>query len=144
MDQITNLKEDLAQKDSLVDDQFQQYQDQIKDLQEERLRLKDDLSQIEDLTRKKTIGSYEDKYKQSLDLYKQQSQKDIQSLKAVNLKLDSELKKKELELRNFQLQVKRLESQLNKYLIVNKDVNSVSSFEKKQRVVRSNNFKRGL
>ena len=144
MDQINNLKEDLTQKDSLVDDQFQQYQDQIKDLQEERSRLTDDLSQIEDLTRKKTIGSYEDKYKQSLELYKQQSQKDIQSLKAVNLKLDSELKKKELELRNFQLQVKRLESQLNKYLIVNKDVNSVSSFEKKQRVVRSNNFKRGL
>ena len=146
--QIDSLKEDLSHKDTLVDDQFQDYQDQIKDLQGEVSRLTSELSSIEDLTRKKTIGSYEDKYKQSLDLYKQQSQKDIQSLKSANLTLDADLKKKELELRNFQLQVKRLESQLNKYLIVNKNTAdlSVSSnpFNAKQKVVRSNNFKRGL
>ncbi|RAP26577.1 hypothetical protein DID74_01815 [Candidatus Marinamargulisbacteria bacterium SCGC AG-333-B06] len=144
LDQVNSLKEDLDQKDSLYNDQFQEYQDQIKDFQNENTRLTSELSTIEDLTRKKTIGSYEDKYKQSMDLYKQQSQKEIQSLKLVNVKLDSDLKKKELELRDFQLKVKRLESQLNKFLIVNNDSNSVQSFQGKQKVVRSNNFKRGL
>tara|TARA_Y100001970_G_scaffold293552_1_gene441156 strand:+ start:349 stop:2403 length:2055 start_codon:yes stop_codon:yes gene_type:complete len=144
LDQVASLKEELSQKDSLVMDQVQDYQEQIKDLQDEKLRLESELSSIEDLTRKKVIGSYEDKYKQSLDLYKQDSQKEIQLLKSSNLTLDSDLKKKELELRNFQLQVKRLESQLNKYLIDNKATHMSASFESKKKVVRSHQYKRGL
>ncbi len=144
LNQVESLKQELSNKDSLIMDEIQDYQDKIKELQDETRRMETELASIEDLTRKKVIGSYEDKYKQSMDIYKQQSQKEIQVLKTANLKLDSDLKKKDLELRNFQLQVKRLESQLNKYMLDSKGNSIEPSNQPKQKIVRSNLYKRGL
>jgi hypothetical protein len=143
-DQIDSLKADLKEKDSYASDQLQEYQDKIKDLNDDNARLALDLTRIEDLTRKKTIGSYEEKFKKSIDHFKDQSQKEIQKYRSSSAKLDSELKKKELEVRNYQLQIKRLEAQLNKQMLFNKDRDGNRPSDDAPKIVRSNNFRRGI
>ena len=118
------------------------YKKQLDDLQKENKQLQDDINLVQDQTRKNTIGSIEVKYESTLDTYKKKFQEEIVLLKKTNQTIDQQLKSKELLMKDYQIKIKRLESQLNQMLLNNKEMYSMQ--QNSPKVLRNKNGFRGI
>lgn len=140
--QIEGLKEQLSDKDfeiknleQNVIDQKTNFEKNIEDILNENDSLSKELVEVENLTRKSIIGNYEDKYKNLLDSYKAQSNKEITQLRKMISSKDISIRNKELKLRDLQLNIKKLESELNRQII--KDSTSNEDTYTFTKVIRS-------
>ena len=121
---------------------LKEYKKQLDDLQKENKQLQDDINLVQDQTRKNTIGSIEVKYESTLDTYKKKFQEEIVLLKKTNQTIDQQLKSKELLIKDYQIKIKRLESQLNQMLLNNKEIYSMQ--QNSPKVLRNKNGFRGI
>ena len=117
------------------------YEKQLDDLQKENKQLQDDIN-LTRSKRKNTIGSIEVKYESTLDTYKKKFQEEIVLLKKTNQTIDQQLKSKELLIKDYQIKIKRLESQLNQMLLNNKEIYSMQ--QNSPKVLRNKNGFRGI
>ncbi len=110
---------------------------QILELETEKKSLSQEVLAIEDRTRKNTRISYEDTYKHSLDRYKQEAQKTIDALKESNQQLDNLSKQKEVDISELKIKVKRLEGQLNRYVVSQASKTFLDSSGERPKIVRN-------
>ncbi|RAP29475.1 hypothetical protein DID78_03715 [Candidatus Marinamargulisbacteria bacterium SCGC AG-343-D04] len=117
IDKISSYESEIGDKQHDFLDREKDLKEQIKKLNEENKVLQSELEDVEVQTRQSTISQFEDKYKKMLGNYKSRSHLDLQNSRQYGIQLENKLKQRELEVRDSQLRIKRLESQLNQYLL---------------------------
>ena len=134
----------MQSKDSELNQQRSDYEKeigflktQIGELESEKKSLSQEVLAIEDRTRKHTRLNYEDTYKHSLDRYKQEAQKTIDALKESNQQLENVSKQKELDVSELKIKVKRLEGQLNRYVVSQASNRPLDVAEERPKIVRN-------
>ena len=118
-------------------DQKNQYKSDIQDIVSENQKLSKELVEVESLTRKSIVGNYEDKYKHLLDSFKEQTNNDINYFKTSLKDKELDIKKRDMKIRDLQLNIKKLESELNRQF--SKDPNYVDDNYVFNKVIRSRN-----
>ena len=112
-----SLEETFNKKEINLNASITQQQDHIKELKLEIDKLKTMLGEVEDKTRQKVIGNSEQKYRDILDSYRKKSEIELRKTKDACVRLERAVQQTDLDLKNSQLTVKRLESQLNQYMM---------------------------
>lgn len=139
---LSKYEEDLSSYDNKVKSVEEMYKKKVNQLTHEKEILLSEVKDVELSTRQNTINQFKKKYQKLFNSYKSNSVKDLQNSRQYNIKLEHKLKQRDLELRDSQLKIKRLESRLNQYSMSNsssllKD-NSDSSIKILRRVSSKN------
>jgi hypothetical protein len=138
-DQLNDKNFEIKNLEQKVIDQKTNFETNIDDILNENDSLSKELVEVENLTRKSVIGNYEERYKNLLDSFKSQSAKEIKQLKKMVASKDISIRNKDLQLRDFQLSIKKLESELNRQII--KDSTSADETYTFTKVIRSKDRK---
>ena len=133
---ITKYEEDLSSYDNKIKDLEEMYKSQINQLTHEKDILFSEVKDVELLTRQNTIEQFEKKYQKLIHSYKSNSVKDLQNSRQHNIQLENKLKQRELELRDSQLKIKRLESRLNQYSMSNSSTFNKDDLDSNIKILR--------
>lgn len=136
-DQIKDRNIEINKLEKKIIDQKNKFQNDIEEILSEKESLSNELIEVENLTRKSVMVNYEEKYKHLLDSYKHQSMNQINLLKTKLTSSEVDIKNKDVKIRELQLNIKKLESELNRQII--KDSTTDDDTFTFTKVIRSKN-----